>query len=57
MRDRDLLNFLVAELLLLSYHHILVERQSPTPNPITMMMVMKTTIGEPFEFHWRQSSP
>ena len=51
MRDRDLLNFLVAELLLLSYHHMLVERQSPTPNPITMMMVMKTKIGEPSESH------
>lgn len=57
MRDPVLLDFQEVELLLLLYHHMLVERRSQTQKPITMTMGMKTTTGEPSEYHWRQSSP
>ena len=51
MHDLDSPKFQEVELLLSLYHHMLVGEQYQTPNPATMMMMRKMTIGEPFEHH------
>ena len=50
MHDPDLPKFQEAGMFLLSYQHMLAEKQSPKPTMIMMMMVMMT-IGVRSKYH------